>query len=157
MRLEANQDHLICDYCGSIHFPDAGDDGVHVLGVPADDKCPVCAIPLVHASLDGQRILYCQRCRGMLIDMAHFAPLVADLRSRREASGAMIVPVNSAELNEAIRCPRCGGDMDRHIYGGGGNVVIDACEQCELNWLDHGELDRIVRVPDHQYTVSLET
>jgi Zn-finger nucleic acid-binding protein len=37
--------------------------------------------------------------------------------------------------------------MDAHVYFGGGNVVIDSCEQCELNWLDHGELMRIARAP----------
>jgi Zn-finger nucleic acid-binding protein len=41
--------------------------------------------------------------------------------------------------------------MDTHLYGGGGNVVIDDCERCGLNWLDHGELDRIVRAPDREY------
>jgi Zn-finger nucleic acid-binding protein len=25
--------------------------------------------------------------------------------------------------------------------------VIDSCENCELNWLDHGELMRIARAP----------
>jgi Zn-finger nucleic acid-binding protein len=28
-------------------------------------------------------------------------------------------------------------------------VIIEDCEQCELNWLDHGKLMRIVRAPDH--------
>jgi Zn-finger nucleic acid-binding protein len=30
-------------------------------------------------------------------------------------------------------------------------VIIEDCEQCELNWLDHGKLMRIVRAPDHSY------
>jgi Zn-finger nucleic acid-binding protein len=41
--------------------------------------------------------------------------------------------------------------MDTHLYGGGGNVIIDDCENCDLNWLDYGELDRIVRAPDREY------
>ena len=39
--------------------------------------------------------------------------------------------------------------MDTHFYNGPGNVIIDDCDQCELNWLDHGELMRIVRAPDY--------
>jgi Zn-finger nucleic acid-binding protein len=30
-------------------------------------------------------------------------------------------------------------------------VIIDNCERCELNWLDYGELRRIVQAPDHEY------
>ena len=39
--------------------------------------------------------------------------------------------------------------MDTHFYGGpAGNVVIDDCAACELNWLDKVELTRIVRAPE---------
>jgi Zn-finger nucleic acid-binding protein len=41
--------------------------------------------------------------------------------------------------------------MDTHYYGGPGNVVIDDCSRCFLNWLDHGELMRIVEAPDRTY------
>jgi hypothetical protein len=33
--------------------------------------------------------------------------------------------------------------MDTHPYGGPGNVIIDNCERCELNWLDYGELAKV--------------
>jgi Zn-finger nucleic acid-binding protein len=32
--------------------------------------------------------------------------------------------------------------------GGPGNVVIDTCERCRVNWLDSGELRRIAVAPD---------
>ena len=38
--------------------------------------------------------------------------------------------------------------MTSHNYGGPGNVVMDTCERCELNWLDPGELRRIALAPD---------
>ena len=38
--------------------------------------------------------------------------------------------------------------METHFYNGPGNVIIDDCEHCELNWLDTGELMRVVRAPD---------
>ena len=41
--------------------------------------------------------------------------------------------------------------MDTHYYAGPGNIVIDDCASCELNWLDAGELMAIVRAPDHAY------
>ena len=33
--------------------------------------------------------------------------------------------------------------MISHIYGGPGNVVIETCERCLVNWLDAGEADRV--------------
>ncbi len=44
--------------------------------------------------------------------------------------------------------------MDTHYYEGGGNVVIDDCSRCELNWLDSGELLIIGRAADHSPTDS---
>ena len=38
--------------------------------------------------------------------------------------------------------------MTSHHYGGPGNIVMDTCERCELNWLDPGELRRIALAPD---------
>jgi Zn-finger nucleic acid-binding protein len=38
--------------------------------------------------------------------------------------------------------------MIAHLYAGPGNVVIDSCEQCQVNWLDGGELRRIALSPD---------
>lgn len=160
MRLEENKDFLVCDYCGNIHIPEANDDGVRVLGDGGDGsaatECPRCASPLVDASIDGQRIFYCLRCRGMLISMDIFAPLVEDLRSRRAGGTELIRPVDLKELEVQLLCPQCRGHMDTHVYGGGGNVVISDCEHCAVNWLDHGELDRIVRAPDHQVREELQ-
>ena len=39
--------------------------------------------------------------------------------------------------------------MDTHFYAGPGNVILADCDPCELNWLDHGKLMRIVHAPDH--------
>jgi len=38
--------------------------------------------------------------------------------------------------------------METHFYAGPGNVVMDSCENCELIWLDRGELMHIARAPD---------
>jgi Zn-finger nucleic acid-binding protein len=44
--------------------------------------------------------------------------------------------------------------MEAHFYGGPGNVVIDTCESCSLNWLDHGELARIAQAPASDYDAA---
>jgi Zn-finger nucleic acid-binding protein len=37
--------------------------------------------------------------------------------------------------------------MDTHFYGGPGSIVIDNCAECEVNWLDRGELRRVALAP----------
>lgn len=159
MRLEAGKDSLVCDYCGNIHVADTNDEGVRVLDetAPAEAiaECPLCAVPLVHAAVDGQRILYCRNCHGMLVPMDIFVPLLEDLRSRRESTAEIVLPLDAKGLDRRIHCPQCRQDMDTHVYGGGGNVIISDCERCQVNWLDHGELDRIVRAADKQFTYGL--
>jgi Zn-finger nucleic acid-binding protein len=55
----------------------------------------------------------------------------------------------------SLGSPQCGEEMDKHPYGGGGNVIIEDCERCSLNWLDYGELERIVQAPDREYASDL--
>jgi Zn-finger nucleic acid-binding protein len=148
MRLNDEADYLICDYCQTPHFPDPNSDGVRVLGISSDFPCPLCAVPLTHASIVRERIFYCERCRGMLIGMGIFPEIVQDLRSRREATVAAAHPPNWDDLKRRIQCPRCRATMDTHPYCGPGNIIIDTCENCALNWLDYSELDRVVRAPD---------
>ena len=80
-----------------------------------------------------------------------FMAVVQDLRARHEQSSAGLRPPDWNELNRRIPCPQCHQPMVTHLYGGGGNVVIENCEPCALNWLDYAELDRIVRAPDREY------
>ena len=66
-------------------------------------------------------------------------------------TGMSLPPPDPKDLQRRINCPQCGKVMDTHPYGGPGNVIIDDCERCAVNWLDYGELQRIVRAPEHHY------
>ena len=70
--------------------------------------------------------------------------LVGAMRAGREESGIVGARPDERDLERRIRCPGCGGTMMTHYYAGPGNVVIDNCPGCRLNWLDHRELRRIV-------------
>lgn len=147
MRLKADADSYTCDYCHSAYFPDADDEGVRVLGEASGELCPVCNLALVHAAIGGVRIRYCMYCHGMLIPMQVFETLIAELRS--VATGTVEQPrAERRDLQRKAACPQCRARMDAHFYAGPGNVVIDSCESCALNWLDRGELRHIVRAPD---------
>ncbi|MDY6965863.1 MAG: zf-TFIIB domain-containing protein [Halobacteriota archaeon] len=51
------------------------------------------------------------------------------------------------ELNDRkLDCPICWVEMDRReVEVPGPNVLIDICPKCEGIWLDHGELNKLLR------------
>jgi Zn-finger nucleic acid-binding protein len=148
MRLKHDAEYLVCDYCANIYFPEPNTDGVRVLGETAAASCSICSVPLIHAAISGHRILYCGRCRGMLIEMDVFIAVIQDLRARRAGTSDAARQPDWQDLNRRLKCPQCGQLMDTHPYYGPGNVIIDDCERCMVNWLDYSELERIVRAPD---------
>jgi Zn-finger nucleic acid-binding protein len=149
LRLDPNSEYCQCAYCKSFYFPDQNEEGVRVFGEPASLDCPVCAVPLLHATVGGTRLLYCGQCRGMLISMETFAPLTDALRAQIGTRPAPLKPPDPKDLQRRISCPQCHHPMDTHPYAGPGNVIIDSCSRCYFNWLDHGELMRVVHTPDH--------
>ena len=143
-----------CDYCHAVFYPGEEDDGV-VVGGEADPQqasaCPLCSLPLVHATICKIPVLYCTQCHGLLLPMPVLPDIVDELREAREKAGkavAVQTPSDRGDLKRAIRCPQCSQRMDTHFYAGPGNVIIDSCGNCLLLWLDRGELTRIACAPD---------
>ena len=147
MRLEESKEYFECDYCSTIHFPEPNADGIRVLGEPASLDCPVCQKTLVHAAVDRQRLLYCKRCRGLLVPMEGFFLLVECLRGIPDRTKAAPRATDWNDLGRELFCPHCHGRMHTHPYAGPGNIIIDNCPVCAVNWLDHAELSRIVSAP----------
>ncbi len=151
LAVTGDEESVQCMYCGSVYTPPTGDAGVRLLGESSSRLCPVCAIPLKPAALSGHRLLYCGACEGMLVSMDDFIALIDQLRAERPVHGSVQTPPDRKALDRHINCPQCGRLMDTHMYEGPGNIVIDDCSQCCLDWLDKGELMRVVRAPDHAY------
>ena len=156
MQLKASMDNFKCEYCQSVYFQDKNDDGVRVLADQTDESmqnCPVCSNPLKLAAIDKFRILYCSTCHGMLIPMGEFQVLIDDLQALQRDTMVQTA-VDSSDLRRTVDCPQCHHAMEAHFYAGPGNVTIDSCDPCSLNWLDHGELMRIVHAPDERHTAN---
>jgi LSD1 subclass zinc finger protein len=149
IHLEDGATSATCQYCGAVYVPEKNVDGVRVFSQPSELSCPICHVPLMHATIARQRILNCTRCRGSLVPMPVFVVLIAALRAQRGDATEIVPPPDPHQLDRATACPQCGRRMDTHYYAGGGNVVIDDCSRCELNWLDVGELMAIAHAPDH--------
>ena len=111
--------------------------------------CPACEALLSDATIEGRPVLYCTKCRGLLIPIGDFLPLVEFLRALRGPTESSLQPRDNSDADRHFTCPQCDKTMIGHPYGGPGNVNIDTCEPCSVIWLDHDELQRIVMAPDH--------
>jgi Zn-finger nucleic acid-binding protein len=123
------------------------EDGVQV-GAETTHVCPVCQTMLSDGTVQNRPVLYCAKCRGLLVSINKFLPLVEFLRALWRPAGANIEPRDNSDADRKLTCPMCDGTMIGHPYGGPGNVNIDTCERCSVIWLDHNELRRIALAPD---------
>jgi Zn-finger nucleic acid-binding protein len=151
----SNRNHLYCSHCGSYYFPQETGDGVCPLGDPASVACPVCTDkPLQTALIDGERVCYCDHCRGFLTKIDTFGMIVTKRRANHGPHEQRPGPFDPAELKRRIKCPACKNRMEAHPYFGGGNAVVDTCERCRLIWLDAGELAVIERYIPHVHHIE---
>jgi Zn-finger nucleic acid-binding protein len=146
LKLAAGNTSLRCDYCKLVVAVDASDSGAQFLDEAQGMACPTCSATLWHAVLAGTGVDACKTDRGLLVPMDSFEALVEKMKAlhtEREFPG----PVDAAELERKVLCPKCHQRMDTHYYFGGGHAVMSTCERCGLHWLDGGMLMRIVRAP----------
>ena len=133
--------------------PIANEDGV-LVGAETNKACPICQAMLSDATIENRSLRYCTKCRGMLVLIFNFLPLVEYMRTIWRSTGASIQPRDNADAERHLTCPLCLRTMTGHPYGGPGNVNIDTCEPCAVLWLDRNELRRIVLAPDHSSLYS---
>jgi len=147
--MDVQNDTFVCGYCHNVVVPEKDSSGVAILGDPSDETCPVCRLTLMRAVLGKSPLLYCIKCHGMLIAIEDFQTLIA--AARTASAPVAELSANPDELKRIIACPHCNKPMEAHFYAGPGNVVIDTCETCSLNWLDHDELARIAHAHESDF------
>ena len=125
-----------------------------VVGTETTHVCPACQALLVDATIENRSVRYCTKCRGLLVLIFNFLPLVEYMRTVWHSTGANIQPRDHADADRHFACPLCGKTMLSYPYGGPGNVNIDSCEPCSVIWLDRDELRRIVLAPDYSSLYS---
>src|SRR5262245_50767968 len=143
MKTDTASGALVCTHCGSSEPLPPIVGHIDIVG-PSNMACPVCGDTLARGLLDGRALLLCQRCYGMLIAMAEFVSVIDAARAREDHRG-IVLPRQQQPGEREITCPTCAQPMLNHVYGGPGNLMIDSCEHCQVNWLDAGELRRIAR------------
>ena len=144
------RNYFCCTYCHTFHFPTElkdSADRITPLSERSDLECSTCQIPLTAGGLDDVRVVYCEKCRDILVNSQAFAQLMAARRGNYKGAEVDPEPLNPEELNQRRECPQCGRLMEVHPYYGPGNVVIDSCVACMHLWLDHGEIAAIESSP----------
>ena len=147
MRVDSSRGLLVCGHCGTEQEPPRGVEYLELLS-ETSTMCPTCSTPLSNGLLEGHPLLCCAQCFGMLIDMSRFVAVIEAVRSSAARSSPSVPPRLQNPSDRLLDCPTCGQPMVGHLYGGPGNIVIDTCERCLVNWLDPGELRRIALAPD---------
>src|SRR5262245_50848596 len=123
----AARNYLYCEHCSSFYFLEpfeASADRVLRMHAVHDTRCPVCEVNLELGSMERREVLFCERCRGILLRCFDFSEIV-QLRRMREANTAPPTPLDPEELKRRIKCPVCQGKMETHPFCGPGAVVID--------------------------------
>jgi Zn-finger nucleic acid-binding protein len=147
MKFIWDREHFYCEYCQTHSFLGEPADGVKVLGEESCVRCPACQENLKIASVARARVLYCSRCRGILVEQERFRKLVKYLRARAAGPPDTPTAIDRQELRRRLQCPRCDRVMDVHPYYGPGNIIIDTCMSCRVIWLDYGELRKVRDAP----------
>ena len=147
MRIDRVRGVLVCDHCHTEREPPVAIEYLELLD-ETSLRCPICSTHLANARLEGHPLICCARCFGMLIDMNRFVTVIEAVRAREGRTARSVQPRRQNPGDRILNCPTCGQPMAGHLYGGPGNIVIDTCERCLVNWLDGGELRRIATAPD---------
>ena len=104
-------------------------------------NCPVCNVPLKPETYEGLLIQHCPQCQGHLIERARLEALQripqktpAELETEAQAGF-------TGDTASPLRCPRCRVTMfKRPLSVPGFQLHLDLCLDCQLVWLDGGEL-----------------
>lgn len=106
--------------------------------------CPRCSIALDLIEVDGERVLMCSRCEGvMLRGLDHVMQLSEDQLRESAACETLFADHPEVDLRPPALCPVCREPMRRHIYRNDSGISVDTCAAGHGIWLDDGELAKI--------------
>jgi Zn-finger nucleic acid-binding protein len=106
--------------------------------------CPRCQITLDLIEVDGERVLMCRRCEGvMLRKLDHVMELSEEQLRDSAASETLYADHPEVDLTPPAACPVCRQPMRRYVYSTDSGVSVDSCGTGHGIWLDDGELAKI--------------
>jgi len=105
---------------------------------------------MAHALLDDDHpIDFCANCRGMLLPRPTFATVTHKRRAWATTPPAEAVPLDRRELHRELRWPQVRRPLRDVPALWAGHGRHRQLRECDLIWLDFGEMRKIVDAPGH--------
>ena len=105
---------------------------------PATRTCPECAQRFVIVQVGNIAVDYCTRCKGCFFDPGELMAITHQPRD--------IPALNPTHRHSRLRCPVCGEVMWETTFQRNQNLLVDRCPKGHGIYLQHGELERALRV-----------
>jgi Zn-finger nucleic acid-binding protein len=105
--------------------------------------CPRDQTHLIMHQGEGAGACVCSRCHGVWFSRAS---LEACVRRTRPPASPPSAPIHarSSPVQRQLACPICKSDrLVAHIHDG---IEVDTCPRCHGVWLDHGEMEHLLRL-----------
>lgn len=134
---------VICEFCRSYRFVDVPDETAEQivsLNRPGELCCPRCRRRLTAAAMDGLKVEHCGECSGVLLDSEVFAMFVRNRREQFRDAAQQPVVLLTEQLKRDVNCPFCRKAMSVHPCYGPNYIIVDACVDCGIVWLDCREM-----------------
>ncbi len=142
-----------------------------MLADPAQkDMCPRCRVPLKEGTYEGESIMACPSCKGVLVFEMNalnilgkrdetFDERIAGLAKMVQEQNALIkrTPFDGVYDEKSIFCPHCLASsprMVRRFVNPKYLVEIDKCRTCARIWFDADELDILQYLYEQDHPVT---
>jgi Zn-finger nucleic acid-binding protein len=103
-------------------------------------QCPNCQGQLATIQYERTEIQQCPSCKGTLLDEES---LVEIEKTRVRFISRSKSHTVTGRYEGSRTCPNCDISMEKVKYGKYSPKTIDKCPQCNVIWLDEGELEDI--------------
>jgi len=110
-------------------------------------KCPRCEDKLVSGTYEEHDAFHCHGCAGTLFQQAALGYTLERFSADLYSQVPLATPVPKiGDKAGQISCPMCEKIMENYGYMGTGQVMLDACNACELVWVDALELAAMAKM-----------
>jgi Zn-finger nucleic acid-binding protein len=116
--------------------------------LPAESACPRCKGGLRTRAVGATSVIECSHCGGLWLAHTAFEGLCQRIDEGKLVARSMpAAQVRRAAVDDAVAylpCPACRQLMNRKNFGGSSGVILDVCREHGV-WLDHAELEKVLR------------
>jgi PAT family beta-lactamase induction signal transducer AmpG len=119
-------------------------------------RCPKCRADMEQIVHEGVEIDRCVTCSGIWFDAGE-----VELLTSKSAASAIDTGQASAgkkyNVIDDYHCPRCGGDMEKHVDPQQTHIWYESCKDCKGSFFDAGEFRDLAQLSVSDYFKRLVT